>query len=175
MRSAVAALFLLFHVAAFADGGAMLLEHRLNFARIEPLNTDFRVDGLYTLHETLHNETGVAWTKLRIEIVRDLGFNLPTAPIEPKDAINFMASEPLPVWRPTIEARINGHYLGLPGGGWQLHRNPSATVLDLEFDEIPVAPGQQLALRLRVQSQSDAINWRLRYTPQAPTLLKTQP
>lgn len=149
---------------AAADGGAMLLEHQLVFKDAQPAATDYRVDGMYTLHESLRNESGQIWKGLRIEIVRQAGASQTLTPVAADEGPTFMVSEPTAAWRPTVEVRINAHYLGLAGGGWQLQRNAAATALELRFDEIQVQPGQLLQLRLRVINNKDA-TWRLRYTP----------
>ncbi|MCA1978444.1 MAG: hypothetical protein LDL19_04340 [Thiobacillus sp.] len=145
-----------------ADGGAMLLEHHLELDTTTPAVTDYRVDGMYTLHESLRNATGKAWSGLHIELVRQRGTHF--VPVSASDGVSFMRAEPTLAWRPTVEVRIDGHYLGLAGGGWQLQRSEAATALEMRFEEIPVAPGALVQLRLRVLNTHDT-TWRLRYTP----------
>lgn len=165
MKSAVA---LLLAVAGWmppslqADGGAMLLEHHLELRNPAPAVTDYRVDGMYTLHENLRNASSHPWVGLRVELVHQQGNDF--VPVGAGESANFMAVEPTAAWRSTVEARIDGHYLGLAGGDWQIERNPAATALEMRFDENPVAPGALLQLRLRVINTHDT-TWRLRYIP----------
>lgn len=163
MKLLLAALVLM-SGSALADGGAMLLEHELTLKDSQPAATDYRVDGMYTLHESLRNESGQVWKGLRIEIVRQANTGYDLMPVTADEGPTFMANEPTAAWRPTVEVRINEHYLGLAGGGWQLRRNAAATTLDLRFDETQVEPGQLLQLRLRVMNNRET-TWRLRYTP----------
>lgn len=149
---------------AHADGGAMLLEHMLVFRDTQPAATDFRVDGMYTLHESLRNESGQTWKGLRIEIVRQANTGHDLLPVTAHEGVTFMANEPTAAWRPTVEVRIDEQYLGIAGGGWQLLRNAAATALELRFDETRLQPGQLLQLRLRVLNNQET-TWRLRYTP----------
>jgi hypothetical protein len=145
-----------------ADGGAMLLEHELTFNKVQPTATDYRVDGMYTLHETLHNNTSKDWAGLRVELVHPVGQEW--LPATAHEGVSFMASEPTAAWRPSVEARIDGNYLGIAGGGWTLHRNADATVLEMRFEENLVVSGATLQLRLRVINMHDT-TWRLRYMP----------
>lgn len=149
-----------------ADGGAMLLEHQLDIESAHAAVTDYRVDGMYTLHETLRNRSDTPWRTLHVELVRQVGGPTEFAPVTPTEGVSFMAAEPTAAWRPTLEARIDGVYLGLAGGGWQVRRLAGATALRIDFLETPVAPGQTLELRLRVLNTHDT-TWRLRYSPDA--------
>lgn len=150
-------------LTAWADGGAMLLTHDLTLRSAEPAITDFRVDGMYTLYETIRNESGQTWHGLRVEIIQHTSDGQ-TLPLMSASGASFMANEPVAAWRPSVEVRIDDHYLGLPGGGWQLKRNPTATALEINFDEMPPHHGQHVKLRLRVVNMNDT-TWRLRYTP----------
>lgn len=149
---------------ARADGGAMLLEHTLVFKDTQAAATDFRVDGMYTLHENLRNESAQIWKGLHIEIVRQANTGYELIPVVASEGVTFMANEPIAAWRPTVEVRIDELYLGIAGGGWQLRRNATATALELQFDETRLQPGQLLQLRLRVMNNQET-TWRLRYTP----------
>jgi hypothetical protein len=148
-----------------SDGGAMLLEHTISLTNLDTASTDLRVEGFYTLHETLVNDTGQTWAGLHIQLVRDRGAGILPAPVGPGDATSFMRNELEAAWRPSVEVRLNGLYLGLPGGSWTLARSRDATSMTLGFVELPVLPGQRLDLRLRVLCQSDALSWRLAYSP----------
>lgn len=170
-RSLLASAVCLMSVSgAQADGGAMLLEHQLDIDSTHAVVTDYRVDGMYTLHETLRNRSTAPWRTLLVELVRQAGGPTEFAPVTPAEGVSFMAAEPTAAWRPTLEARIDGVYLGLAGGGWQVQRLPGATALRIDFLETPVAPGQTLELRLRVLNTHDT-TWRLRYAPGGVSVL----
>lgn len=164
------ALYLLMLPIARSDGGAMLLEHQIELATGQSGVTDYRVDGMYTLHETLRNVSPTPWRTLHVELVKQAGGPDEFAQTTPADGVSFMSLEPAAAWRPTLEARIEGVYLGLAGGGWQVERQNGATALRIDFLETPVAPGQALELRLRVLNTHDT-TWRLRYTADSSPLV----
>lgn len=148
------------------DGGAVLLAHTLVLTTPATSYTDYRVEGLHTLHETLVNDSGQAWTGLTVQLVREMGAGRRPLPVVPADATTFMGNEIEAAWRSSVEVRIDGLYLGLPGGSWTLSRSPDADSLTIRFVELPVQPGQRIDLRLRVNCLSDVLSWRLAYTPQ---------
>jgi hypothetical protein len=150
---------------AYADGSDFPVPYQLAIdSKLIAYNDaifDQGAAGLRIVAE-LHNTSGRAWQALHID--PEINGNDLRMPGSPEVQLRVYYPETISpaVWRSRATLRINGVYMGLAGGDWDLIHDPSNHRLTVDFGTHHVRSGDTLVLQFDAAALGSAI-FRLRH------------